>query len=237
MDNVFDICDDFDFNLINLDNPVPLNGGSYFTNISIAKGTRNLYMQLPKVSMKNGIIKNSNKVYCDLMFNSSNKDILNWLETFEKTCQDLIYNKRELWFHNEITRDDIEDIMNPIVRSFRSGKYFLLRVYLKGGKCNVFDETEKVFNLEDLNLDHEFIPLINLDGFRFNNKNIQLEIILTQIMVLIPVKDFEKKCLIKINKEQSLSEKTIENNLDNFISNNDIYNSNTNNKLNNDDSL
>jgi hypothetical protein len=83
--------------------------------------------------------------------------------------------------------------MNPIIRPYKSGKYFLVRTYLKGGKCNVYDENEKSYNLENLTNEDEIIPLINLDGIRFNTKNIQIEINLTQIMVLIPPKEFEKQ--------------------------------------------
>jgi len=207
MDKVYDIDPNFDFSQILLDNPTPLSGGSYFTKLSVAKGCKNLYIQLPKVTTKQGLMKNSSKTYCDLMFTSANKEVISWFEQFEKTCQDLIIQKKELWFHNNVTDTDVDEMMNPIIRPYKSGKYFLVRTYLKGGKCNVYDENEKIYNLENLTNEDEIIPLINLDGIRFNTKNIQIEINLTQIMVLIPPKEFEKQCLIKLHKSLDNLEK------------------------------
>ena len=209
MDNVYDITPDFDFNQILLDNPVPLSGGSYFTKLLVAKGSKNLYIQLPKVTTKQGIMKNSNKIYCDLMFPSANKDVISWFEQLEKRCQDLIVKKKELWFHNTVSDTDIDEMMNPIIRPYRSGKFFLVRSSLKGGKCNVFDENEEIYDLENLTNNDEIIPLINLHGIRFNAKNIQIEITLTQLMVLIPAQEFEKKCLIKLHKPNNLETNTI----------------------------
>ena len=161
MDNVYDISPDFDFTQIILNNPVPLSGGSYFTKLSIAKGSKNLYMQLPKVTTKQGIMKNSSKSYCDLMFSNSSGDLINWFEQLEKICQNLIIEKKELWFHNTVSDTDIDEMMNPIIRPYKSGKYFLVRSYLKGGKCNTFDENEQIYNLENLTNEDEIIPLIN----------------------------------------------------------------------------
>ena len=126
MENVFEINKDFDFSIINLNNPTPLTNGSYFSKISQSNLSKNIYIQLPKVSTKQGIIKNNNKVYCDLMFNSSEKDIVNWFESLEKTSQDFIFDKKELWFHNDINKEDIEEIMTPIIRSYKSVKFLLV---------------------------------------------------------------------------------------------------------------
>jgi len=200
MDKVYEINQDFNFDEIILDNPNSVSGGSYFTKLYVSKGSKNLYMQLPKVLTKQGIIKNSNKVYTDLMFSSGNKEVISWFEELEKKCQDLIIQKKTLWFHNEVSDIDIDEMMNPIIRPYKSGKYFLVRTYLKGGTCNAYDENEKVYNLENLTNESEIIPLINIEGIRFNAKNIQIEITLTQLMVLIPPKEFENQCLIKLNK-------------------------------------
>ena len=53
---------------------------------------------------------------------------------------------------------------------------------------------------------------------KFSIKSIQLEIILTQYMQLIPTKDFEKQCLIKLDK----SNKNIEKNLEDLVEHNKL---------------
>ena len=200
MENVFEIDKNFNFSQIVLDNPSPLAGGSYFTKVLVANGSKNMYLQLPKVFTKQGIIKGKEKTYCDLMFNSSNKELIYWFEQFEKRCHDIIFEKRDLWFHNNITREDIEEMMNPIIRPYKSGKYFLIRVYLKNRKCTAFDEDKKITDIDKLTQEDEIIPIINFDGIKFSIKSIQIEIILTQFMQLIPTKEFEKQCLIKLEK-------------------------------------
>ena len=67
-------------------------------------------------------MKNNTKTYCDLMFNSSEKDLIAWFERLETFCQTSILKKKELWFHNQISLQDIEELMNPIMRSYKSGK-------------------------------------------------------------------------------------------------------------------
>ena len=207
MDNVFEINNDFNFNDINLANPVPLTGGSFFTKLSVGNYSKNLYLQLPKATTKQGIMKNSSKMYCDLMFNSNQKDLIEWLEKFENFCQNSILQKKELWFHNDINLQDIEELMNPIMRSYRSGKYFLVRTHIKNLKCVVYDENENIINLEKLNINDEIIPLINLDGIRFSSKTFQIEINLIQMMILVPQIEFEKNCLIKIKKNLNVHNK------------------------------
>ena len=202
MENVFEINSDFDFNKILLDNPTALTGGAYFTKLLVNNGTKNMYLQLPKVTTKQGFIKNNNKNYCDLMFPSTNKDLIKWFEEFEKKCQELIFNKKDLWFHNEITKDDIEEMMNPIIRSYKSGKYFLIRVYIKNDKCIAFDEDKKIIQYDTLTPEDEIISIINLDGIKFTSRTIQLEINLTQYMQLLPIKEFEQQFLIKLDKKK-----------------------------------
>jgi hypothetical protein len=203
MENVFEINKNFNFSEILLDNPSPLTGGSYFTKLLVNNGTKKMYLQLPKVTSKQGIIRNKDKTYCDLMFTSANKELIYWFEQLEKRCQELIFNKKDLWFHNTISKDDIEEMMNPIIRSYKSGKFFLVRVYIKNNKCTAFDEDKKVIDIDKLSVDDEIIPIINLEGIKFSSRTIQLEINLTQYMQLIPSQEFEKQFLIKLDKEKA----------------------------------
>ena len=56
MDNVFEIKN-FNFDDLNLANPTPLSGGSYFTKLSVGNYSKNVYLQLPKSTTKQGIMK------------------------------------------------------------------------------------------------------------------------------------------------------------------------------------
>ena len=215
MDNIFEISSDFNFDDIHLANPIPLTGGSYYTKVTIGNYAKNLYLQLPKATSKQGIMKNNSKSFCDLMFNTSEKELIDWLEKFEMHCQQSILKKRELWFHNDLNLQDIEEMMNPIMRSYKSGKNILVRTLIKNGKCNIYDENENVLDLSALTVDLDFIPLINLDGIKFSAKTFQIEINLIQVMILLPQKEFEKNCLINRNNtnKKTLSHKIREESL------------------------
>ena len=110
------------------------------------------------------------------MFNSVEKDLIHWLENLENFCQTSIFKKKELWFHSNIELQDIEEMMNPIMRSYKSGKNFLVRAQIKNGKCNIYDENENVIALDKLQSTDEIIPLISLDGIKFSAKTFQIEI-------------------------------------------------------------
>ena len=59
MENILEINNSFDFSRIYLDNPSPLQGGSFFTKINYSEKKLPLYIQLPKCKSKNGILKSS----------------------------------------------------------------------------------------------------------------------------------------------------------------------------------
>lgn len=201
MNNVLEITQDFSFNSISLANPTPLTGGSHFTKASLGNFSKNIYLQLPKCLTKQGIVRNNTKMYCDLMFNSNEKELIQWFENLEAMCQQKIYDNRNLWFHNNIEMNDIEEMINPIMRSYRSGKNILIRTYIKNSRCVAYDENENPFHLDNLKAEDYIIPLVNIDGIKFTAKDFKIEIYLTQIMVLIPQDEFEKTCLIKIENK------------------------------------
>lgn len=246
MNNVLEITNDFSFNTISLANPTQQTGGSYFTKASLGSYSKNIYLQLPKCQTKQGIIKNNTKMYCDLMFNNNEKELIEWFEKFESICQKKIYDNKDLWFHNSVEMNDIEEMMNPIMRSYRSGKNILIRTHIKNSRCVAFDENERTIHLEELKAEDYIIPLINIDGIKFTSKDFKIEIYLTQIMVLIPQDEFEKTCLIKIETKNDKSKdltKTKDNleqidKISNFKNNKEILIKNTdNNNIENNDSL
>ena len=223
---IFDLNKPFDFNILKLGTPNLINNNNYFSKISHGTGDRNLYIQLPKCITKQGIIKGSNKSQCELCYSINEKNVIEFLENLEKYCIEQIYNNKELWFYNakNITFDDIEELMTPLIKTYKHGKNFLIKNLVKPDKLNIYDEDENKIDLDDYNINHEFLPLININGVKFSNKNLSIEINLTQMLVLYPSDEFEKQILLKVNKNTSL-----ENNSENLQdSNTNLERSNTN---------
>ena len=69
--SVFDLNQTFDFSILNLGNPTLANNNNYISKISHGMTSKNLYIQLPKCTTKQGIIKSSSKIYTELNFSIS----------------------------------------------------------------------------------------------------------------------------------------------------------------------
>jgi len=101
--------DDKHINLSNivLSMPSSIQGGSYFTKIQYLKLP--LYMQSPTCNSKQGIITVGKKTYIDLIIsNEKDGEFISFLENLEKTCIDIIFEKRHIWFTDDLEKSDIE---------------------------------------------------------------------------------------------------------------------------------
>ena len=192
----------FNFEKISLANPQPIQGGSFFTKLTLNNNP--LYIQLPKCNTKQGIITTKRNKYSDLLYDKSNEEFLiNWALSLEDKCQELIYHKRNTWFHQEIQKDDIETMLSPVFRLYKSGKKLLIRAYIDVNKengtpkCMAYDEHELKVDLETIDPEKFIIPLVLIEGIRFSSKSFELDIKLTQIMVLDDEPMASNTCLIK----------------------------------------
>lgn len=191
----------FDFKRLTLANPEPFQNGNYFTKISLENG-KPFCIQMPKCSTKQGLVDIKGAKYCDLMYERiNNEDLMNWLEQLEYTCQDKLCEKKDLWFQTELSRDDIESMMSPIMRVYQSGKYILLRVSLTAQKINgleksiAYNEQEVSIDLDKLDITDTIVPLLIIHGIKFSARSFELEIKLSQMMIFN--KPTDSPCLIK----------------------------------------
>ena len=208
LSNIVSSTTNFDFNSISLADPEPLhnNAGFYFTRLGLGKDNEPLYFQLPECKTKQGVVSIKHSKYIDLMFNrSENNDLMSWVEQLEYRCQDIINDKKDLWFQTELTRDDIETMMAQMIRLYQSGKYMLIRSLIetnktdKSIKCVAYDENEFGFDLEKLQPEQSIIPLIMIVGVKFSSRSFEISLKLIQVMVIGDIKQ-KTSCLIKRNK-------------------------------------
>ena len=192
---------EFDFKRITLANPGPLQNGSYFTKISL-EDNKPLILQLGKCSTKQGLVDIKGVKYCDLMYErSSNEDLMNWLEKLEYASQDKLNEKKELWFQSDLSRDDIESMMAPIMRVYQSGKYILIRTSLNSQKTNgmeksiAYNEQETCIDIDKLEASDNIVPLVIINGIKFSSRSFEIDIVLLQMMVFN--KPITSPCLIK----------------------------------------
>ncbi len=193
----------FDYSNVTLENPRPVQGGSYFTKITMGQN-KLLYLQFPKCYTKQGIIATKRGKYCDLLYDRADEtELVEWIEGFESACHDLIDAKKNVWFQSDLSKDDIETMMAPVCRLYKSGKKLLLRVNIDGNKhngkdkCIVYNEREVLIDLESISDENMIIPLVHIDGIKFSSRSFEVEIKLVQLMILDSVPEQSPSCMIK----------------------------------------
>jgi hypothetical protein len=205
MENIIEPNESFDFSKISLAHPVGIQGGAYFTKIEFNK--KPLYIQTSKSLTRQGIVKTGKKYYADLMFDKNSETLINWFENLEEKCKKLIYEKKDAWFQGSLEENDIENAFNPLIRVYKSGKFYLLRTNIKNTKddmpaVKIYNENEITLSMNDIKLETEMISILEIQGIKFTSRNFQIEIELKQVMVLDNEPIFEN-CLIKTNKKSN----------------------------------
>jgi hypothetical protein len=203
MDNIIEPNESFDFSKLSLAHPVGIQGGAYFTKIEFNK--KPLYIQTSKSLTRQGFVKSGKKYYCDLMFDKNSETIIHWLENLEEKCHKLIYEKKDAWFQGNLEESDIETAFNPLIRVYKSGKYYLLRTNIKNTKddnpaVKIYNEKEITLTITDVTPETEIISILDIQGIKFTSRNFQIDIELKQVMVIDNEPIFES-CLIKTNKK------------------------------------
>lgn len=221
MENIIEPNESFDFSKLSLAHPVGIQGGAYFTKIEFNK--KPLYIQTSKSLTRQGFVKTGKKYYCDLMFDKNAEVLINWFENLEEKCHKLIYEKKDSWFQGNLEESDIETAFNPLIRVYKSGKFYLLRTNIKNSKddlptVRIYDEKLNSLGLTDVTAETEVMSILDIQGIKFTSRNFQIEIDLKQVMILDKEPIFEN-CLFKPNKknQSSLEDLTkITNNEDNI---------------------
>jgi hypothetical protein len=226
--------DDKDINIPNnmtLSMPSSIQGGSYFTKIYYAK--RPMYMQSPKCVSKQGVTTVGKKMYVELVIsNEKDGEFISFLENLEKMCIDIIYEKRHIWFTDELEKTDIETAFASIIKSYKNGTSHLLKLNINSANnhhtkysaiglgglqtCFIFDENNNALKVDDIQPDTTFITIIEFEGIKFTSKSFQFEMNARQILI-VNEKPLFNSCLIKPKKNDESNEKVNVNTTDQSI--------------------
>ena len=214
MENIIEPSNTFDFSQLNLENPAPLQGGNFFTKINYTDRKLPLYLQLPKCKTKHGILKNTTtkKTHTDLLFNYYESDLIEWFENLESKCRELLFAKKDIWFQTEMSLDDIENMFISPIKSYKSGKFFIIRAHIpctkqiKKDYCMIYDENERILDISSILDTTELIPLVCIDGIKFSSKSFQIDINLPQLMILSVQNEIKNDFLIKVTKQSTITD-------------------------------
>lgn len=206
----------FDFDLLRLLPAGGIQGGAYFTKFEY--NNKPLYIQTCKTYTKQGLVKSGKRYYCDLMFDTTNEDIITWFEEFENKCYDLMYEKKDKWFQGSISREDIENTFTPTLRVYKSGKFYLVRANVKTNSSNelefkIYDENQNNLGKEDFTSESKIITILEISGIKFTQQKFQIEIVLKQCMIINDEIMFDG-CLINTNNKPSKNKENSVENID-----------------------
>ena len=204
--DVFHPNDTFHFDKLQLTHPNSIAGGSYMTRYSYCESKQPLYIQTTKTNSKQGIVISGKKAHIDLLLTTSDTDseFTEWFANLEKRSVDLLYEKRHLWFTQELDRTDIENSFTSPIRAYKTGN-FLIRVNLEPNRnfthiqpfsCKIFDENKQAVSVDYIKAEHSILSIIEFQGIRFTSRNFQIELLLRQVLVVPDVPLFET-CVIK----------------------------------------
>lgn len=217
MDMILTTSDIKGLNNLTLGHPSSINSGSYF--VKLYNDKKPVYIQTPKCKTKQGFLKQNKKFICDLLFESSDVETIECFENLENKCQELILQKNADWFENSLEQDDLESAFNPILKIFKSGKYYLLKPGISilnndVPNVKVYDESENLIPFSEIYDSSEIIGILEILGIKFSARSFQIEIELKQLMKINSDKIFNN-CKIntdvnKIPKKESIENHIIE---------------------------
>ena len=206
MEKIYEPTDKFPFNELVLTTPTYISVGNFFIKYLLHSDP--LYMQAPKCTTKQGIIKGGKKTYCDLLFTNENNEFIQWIEEIENYSQKYIFDNRKKWFESDIDMQDIENTFASSLKIYKSGKFYILRtivpIHLGKSSINLFDENGINTDVDKINDTTEVITILEFQGIRCSSRNFQIDIEIKQMMIVKPSKIFDK-CIIRSYKEDDTS--------------------------------
>ena len=207
---IFETNDTFPFDRLTLLTPKPIPGGNHFSRFHIDDSP--IFVHLPKCSTKQGIQTSGNKkAYTDLQFTNDQERFLKWLETLTEKVQEIVFDNSTTWFANEMDKAEIEETFQSPLKPFRSGQQYLMRVNIpiRLGKITlpIFDENETPIESQMVKTGGHLLGVLEIQGLKFCQKSLQLEMEMKQIL-LLPSSSIFEKCILSTSAPTSTSTST-----------------------------
>ena len=207
MENIVEPNASFEFSQLTCISPSSLGGGNYFIRILQKNGQKPFYIQPPKCTTKQGIVKSGKKMYVDLLFRHEDEPFHEFLEHLETFCKNQLFHYREKWFDSSLTEEVIDESFIPVSKMYKSGKFHSVRSLIptRLGKSNLklFDENESEVAFDQIEPNSSsLLTIVEIQGIRCSARSFQLDLEIKQMMLLKPVDLFET-CLFSKKKTSS----------------------------------
>lgn len=169
---------------IQCSSPKPTLDHFFISHLSITN--EEILLQTPKCTSK-GVSK-----VIDFII-PPNQPFLDWIASLEERVQQLIYEKRDLWFVDTVTMDDIQSSFVSVLK--QKGDMYTLRAHVQPTVHSplVFNEAKLPIEETSIKETTPLIGLLHFVGIRFNQRMFQLVVHVKQLMAITS----SNKCLIQ----------------------------------------
>jgi hypothetical protein len=230
--------DTFSFDVWTLRYPMHVAGGNMFSKLARGSDRQALYIQTPACFTKSGITVSSKRCQCDLLFSSQeDEEFLRWIENLVEHLQreiishsagssssssssSAVASKRELWFQNEFTENDIDEVFPTPLKPHRGGRKFALRCNIQltnsaplpsssssslasssslssmTPSIKIYDESQTHIPHTNIAENTRCISILEIQGVKCTAKNFQIEVLMKQMMVLDSQNIFDTECIL-----------------------------------------
>ena len=224
MENIQEPNKDFIFENLTLTPPFKSSEGHNFikyiiktkSSAILSKSEIPLYIQTPKCSIKQKIIKTKKNMFCDLIFTIENTEFLQWIENLESFSQTKLFENRQNWFETQLEKSDIENSFSSSLKIYKSGKNYILRVNISNvlgtPHLKIFNENRELVDLENITEEDRIISILEFRGIKCSPRGFQIEIEAKQFLVLSPVNIFDNCILLGTNNYSERLHNNIEEN-------------------------
>ena len=189
----------FAFSKVSLATPNGIQGGAYFSKIRVNNAP--ILIQTPKCTTKNGIHRTEKKIYCDLMLSQDDSVFVDWIKDLETRVKNIVFEKKDVWFHSEMDYDSIDYHWQHGVRTYKSDSH-LVRCHIQRQKTirgrelvQIYDEDEASLTIDDIKTDSQIVAILEVAGLKFTTHSFALDLRLRQIMLVKKSSLFDQ-CLI-----------------------------------------
>ena len=173
-----------DFEKLSLGIPNQLQKDVYFSRIFLEDNP--LYIQTNECFTSTGIKETNKKGFCDLIY-SDCETVTSFFVGLEKAIRDHVLANKEDWFEESFTSDELEDSFSTSIGYHKQG--IRLRTYIhkhaitERYNLNCYNYNHELISNEKLIIGTKLIPIIEIVGIRFTDKNFSVELKLVQTLI------------------------------------------------------
>lgn len=192
---------------LTLNNPGRLQGGSYFSKISVDDNP--LYFKIENHYTDGGVQQTEKRSYLDIVFDNDSLEYIKWFYRLEELIKQEIRRNNKEWFCTSIDDSDVDYFYNSCLKNTQTCILMRTHVQYKNNQscCSVFDENKTTTSLDSIK-NNCISTIIHVKGVHMTNTSFQLELENKQILIIEKDDAFSTCLFERPSDEDQIQENT-----------------------------